>query len=294
MRLSPIFYLAPLLLAAGQPQDENRGKGVPAQDNIQPLKTYPVLAEEGAKRAEKVERLKGDLHYMATDPYSDDPVEYSGTFALLRTKDSAEAYVELGVPGAGGHIQPKIRIYENATTLTIVNEEELTYVETPVDAKKPAAWRPWSLLVHPPGKEALEAFDVSIADDGEPRKISIPLTEEDMKAWYGDEVSKEDYKRLMAANAKTAKEWNEARPAIATGWKAKDKTCFMREVNLNLDRVLYFPTYIHAHNRNGTMIRLEISNLKTTDEVDPELFKIVPKLRDMKNSGGTAKYRKVS
>lgn len=297
MKFSLALLFAPLLLAARQPQDDNRGPTAypdpHSKENRQRMKAYPLIAEEGGKRAEKIEHIKGDLHYLASDPYSDDPIEYSGSFVLQRSKDSAEAYLELGLPGAGGKIKPMVRIYETSTTLTVVNEEDLTLSESAVDPASPKAWRPWSLLLHPANKDVADAFDVQVLHDGEPHKVLIQRTEEELKKWYGDGITAEELKRLQDQNDKLTKDMTQ-KPAIITEWKAKDTTCFMRDVQLTLDHDLYFPTHIIAHNKNATTVSLSISNLKTTDAVDKELFKAVPKLRDEKGANGAAKYRKVN
>ena len=130
MRSLTVVLAAIVALAFAQPQDPPEKKTVypdpHSKDNRDRFKTYPELVKESAPKHDKVARFKADLKYTGSEPYNDDPINYEGFVVYSKDKDSTDCYMELGRLN-NKKLEPMIRVYQNDTTLTVVDEEYLTY-----------------------------------------------------------------------------------------------------------------------------------------------------------------------
>lgn len=282
-------------LAALQPQDPPPTKPTTFVDPHtvgRSLKTYPQIVKDVAPKREKVEHYKADLKYSGSEPYNDDPIDYSGFVVFAKDKDAVECYIELGQPGKES--KPILRIYQNDTTLTIVYEDTLTYSEYAVDPTNPKVWRPWTFFAFALGKELAEDFDITVEADGEPIPKANQKTEEEHK----QALSQLDpaYRKMMEDEAARLDKVGADLPLrVRLSMKARDtKGGFMRIATVTLDKDLLVPVSLCAINRDTSTMSLEVENLQKTPDFDRELFKKVPALKQEKTAGGALKYKKVS
>lgn len=293
-----IAALAGLFMtAAYQPQDPPEKKTVypdpHAKENRDRYKPYKDIVKECAPKHEKITRYKAALKYTGSEPYNDDPINYEGFVVYAKTKESTDCYIELGKP-VGNSIKPMIRVYHTDTKLIVVDEEYMTYTEQIVDVTDAKTWKPWTFFALAMVKEMEDAYEVFVECDGHKFKSVVQRTPEEEKTWYGEmdaatlQKYKDEAERLAKLN-------DNSDPRISLRLKPKDeKGCFMRMANINLDNDLFVPVYLCTINRNATTTVLEAVNIDTKAEIDRELFKKVPALRDEKLPNGSLKYKKTS